>query len=169
MQCTEGSWSSKLGNGLLLLFALERSSAWVPALCSASPERAHLMLTPKTQLSSLQKPQENLSCPRCCTHTDNKACLIIPVTISLMCIEIFLCLGHECPYAIQASYHRAAFHNQEPGKSTSALSMEDPVLEILSDGGIQFVLKPRHTAKRQRRCGKSNFQQGSALCSSMHS
>ncbi|XP_069904310.1 rho GTPase-activating protein 20-like isoform X1 [Oryctolagus cuniculus] len=62
-------------------------------------------------------------------------------------------IGHECPYAIQASYHRAAFHNQEPGKSTSALSMEDPVLEILSDGGIQFVLKPRHTAKRQRRCG----------------
>ncbi|XP_069903868.1 rho GTPase-activating protein 20 isoform X4 [Oryctolagus cuniculus] len=62
-------------------------------------------------------------------------------------------IGHECPYAIQASYRRAALCNHELGKSTSTLSMEDPILEILSDGGIQFVLKPRHTAERQRHCG----------------
>ncbi|XP_062054858.1 rho GTPase-activating protein 20-like [Lepus europaeus] len=62
-------------------------------------------------------------------------------------------IGYECPYAIQASYHRAALHNHEPGKSTSTLSMEDPVLDILSYGGIQFVLKPRHVAERPRRCG----------------
>ncbi|XP_062054885.1 rho GTPase-activating protein 20-like [Lepus europaeus] len=61
-------------------------------------------------------------------------------------------IGHECLYAIQASYHRAALHNHEPGKSTSTSSVEDPIPEILSDGGIQFVLKPRHTAKRQHRC-----------------
>nr|XP_008266141.2 uncharacterized protein LOC103350841 isoform X7 [Oryctolagus cuniculus]XP_051676245.1 uncharacterized protein LOC103350841 isoform X6 [Oryctolagus cuniculus]XP_051676247.1 uncharacterized protein LOC103350841 isoform X9 [Oryctolagus cuniculus]XP_051676248.1 uncharacterized protein LOC103350841 isoform X10 [Oryctolagus cuniculus] len=62
-------------------------------------------------------------------------------------------IGHECPYSIQASYHRAALLNHEPGKSTSALRMEDPILEVLSDIGLKFILKPRHKFRNQRRCG----------------